>query len=447
MSRTPHFIFRVSPGPSNTNAIFRLPSRWLLAQLAAFVFCSLLYGSVAHAQGLLNAGTLSFSPSSAAFGSVTTGSSKSITVTVKNSGGAAVSISAKAMHATGFSESGLSIPASLAAGKTLTMTLKFAPSSSGYASGYLLITSNATNQSVQYAVNGTGVKPAAISVTPSSIAFDSVATGTTNSQTVQIKNTGGQNLTISSVGNTSTSFKVSGLTTPVTIAPSSTKQFTIAFSPTSSGPHSGTITLGTNVSSAVITVSGTGGTATRTLSLSSSNLNFGNETVGGTSTLGVTLKNIGNSSLTVSSVSVSGTGFATSGGVNGITIAAGQSAQLNVTFSPKATGSVTGKVTLTSNAGNSPNTVSLAGAGVSSTAHSVALAWEASASSNVKGYYIYRSTKVPGQYARLNASVVTSLKYTDGSVSTGTTYYYVVTTVSNNGDESGYSAPVSAEIP
>ena len=329
------------------------------------------------------------------------------------------------------------------------MSVKFAPTSTGLFSGYILFTGNAANSSVQCPVSGTGVTPATVSATPSSVSFGTVVNGTTNSQTVQLKNTGGSSLTISSAAVSGTGFTISGIAVPLTLAASQTKSFTVAFGPTASGSVTGSVTIKSNASNPTYTMalSGTGGSATRTISLSTSSLNFGNEVVGGSIPLGVAVKNTGNSSLTISQIAVTGTGFSVLSGILGTTIAAGQTSELNVVFAPKATGSVTGKVTITSNATNSPNSVSVSGTGVSSTSHSVTLSWAASSSSGVVGYYVYRSTTSGSSYTRINSSALTTLKYTDGSVSAGETYYYVVTAVNSSGTESAKSAQVTAVVP
>ena len=329
------------------------------------------------------------------------------------------------------------------------MSVKFAPMSAGLFSGYILFTGNAANSSVQCPVSGTGVTPATVSATPSSVSFGTVVNGTTNSQTVQLKNTGGTSLTISSATVSGTGFTISGIAVPLTLAASQTKSFTVAFGPTASGSVTGSVTIKSNASNPTYTLalSGTGGSATRTISLSTSSLNFGNEVVGGSIPLGVAVKNTGNSSLTISQIAVTGTGFSVLSGILGTTIAAGQTSELNVVFAPKATGSVTGKVTITSNATNSPNSVSVSGTGVSSTSHSVTLSWAASSSSGVVGYYVYRSTTSGSSYTRINSSALTTLKYTDGSVSAGETYYYVVTAVNSSGTESAKSAQVTAVVP
>jgi hypothetical protein len=285
----------------------------------------------------------------------------------------------------------------------------------------------------------------------SSASFGSVPVGSKSSQAVLLRNTGGAALKLISVSLSGTGFSETGLVIPLslTLAVGQMASFTITFAPPTTGSVTGELTLHSTAinSTLAIALSGTGVTTTRTISLSTASLNFGNEVVGGTSTLAVTLKNTGNSSVTVSGVSVAGTGFSVSNGTGGATLAAGQTADLNVVFAPKATGNVSGTVSILSNASNSPNRISVSGAGVSSTAHSVTLNWEASSSSNVIGYYAYRSTVSGGSYSRLTSSPVTALRYADGTVIAGETYYYVVTAVNATGTQSGYSVQVRATIP
>jgi fibronectin type 3 domain-containing protein len=115
-----------------------------------------------------------------------------------------------------------------------------------------------------------------------------------------------------------------------------------------------------------------------------------------------------------------------------------------VQFSPNVTGTVNGNISIVSNATGSPTTVSLTGTGV--VQHSVALTWNASVST-VAGYNVYRSTVSGGPYAKINSTLVTPLSYTDSTVQSGTTYYYVTTAVDSSGTESVFSNQVSAVIP
>jgi hypothetical protein len=160
----------------------------------------------------------------------------------------------------------------------------------------------------------------------------------------------------------------------------------------------------------------------------------------------VILTNTGNSSVTISNVSVSGAGFNAGGGLAGVILSPGQSGTLSATFSPATAGSATGSIMVTSNATNSPLTVALSGTGLAPVTHSVFLSWAPSAST-VTGYNVYSSTISGGPYSKLTASPVASTSYTDGSAATSGTYYFVVTAVSSTNVESGYSAQVAAIIP
>jgi hypothetical protein len=82
--------------------------------------------------------------------------------------------------------------------------------------------------------------------------------------------------------------------------------------------------------------------------------------------------------------------------------------------------------------------------GTGTVAHSVSLNWNASTSSGVTGYKVYRGTTSGGPYSLL--SNVSAASLTDNNVASGQTYYYVVTAVSSSA-ESSYSNQAQAIIP
>jgi hypothetical protein len=171
--------------------------------------------------------------------------------------------------------------------------------------------------------------------------------------------------------------------------------------------------------------------------------------LGTAATLQAAIKNTGNSNATISKIAISGTGFSLNGSTSSATLDPGQSLTLSVSFDPQAVGSDTGKLTISSNASTSQLGVALSGTAVaktSSSQHSVALSWDASPSS-VIGYYVYRSSKPSGPYARLNSSSTGSTSYADSTVTGGQVYYYVVTAVNSSNIESTDSNQVSATIP
>ncbi len=77
--------------------------------------------------------------------------------------------------------------------------------------------------------------------------------------------------------------------------------------------------------------------------------------------------------------------------------------------------------------------------------HSVSLSWDPDAST-VQGYYVYRGGQSGGPYSRVS-SLLPGTTYTDATVTSGQTYYYVVTALGTNSAESGYSNEALASIP
>lgn len=87
----------------------------------------------------------------------------------------------------------------------------------------------------------------------------------------------------------------------------------------------------------------------------------------------------------------------------------------------------------------------------------VAVVWSAVSHPEVTGYNVYRSGTAGGPYTKLTTSPVAAsgpLRFVDPSVEPGRTYYYVVTSVDANGNESPFSeestitiAPGSTLVP
>jgi hypothetical protein len=89
----------------------------------------------------------------------------------------------------------------------------------------------------------------------------------------------------------------------------------------------------------------------------------------------------------------------------------------------------------------------LGGTCVTGNPHTVALTWVPSVSANVVGYNVYRGSMSGGPYTKVNAAVITAASYTDSTVPSGQTFYYVATAVDSSGDESIYSNEAQAVVP
>jgi pectate lyase len=72
----------------------------------------------------------------------------------------------------------------------------------------------------------------------------------------------------------------------------------------------------------------------------------------------------------------------------------------------------------------------------------VPLDWNNNGEGDLAGYYVYRSTNSGPPYSRLNSTPLTNSDYIDNITTHDTTYYYVVTAVDTNLNESDYSSEV-----
>ncbi len=391
--------------------------------------------------------TMSLSPSSLNFGNVSAGSSTKQNVQVSNTGNSSVTVTQVAASGAGISVGGLAAPVALAPSQSLTLSVTFAPTTAGATTGSVTVTNNDGVNAVA-AVTGTQVQPG-LSLTPTSASFGSVVTGNTNSQTVQIRNSGTSSLTVSQATVTGAGFTLSGLAVPLTLTPGQSGNFNVQYAPQSAGNVSGAVSIVSNApnSPATVALSATGVVASHTISVNPSSLSFGSVTDGSSASQGFTVTNTGNSNVAISGITATGTGYSLLSGAGAVTLSPNQSTSVSVQFAPSAAGSANGSVNILSDATGSASSVALSGTGVAPTVpHSVALNWGAS-SSSVAGYNVYRSTVSGSAYAKMNGSTVGGVNYADSSVQSGHTYYYVATAVDASGSESVYSNEVAAIVP
>src|SRR6202045_549195 len=100
------------------------------------------------------------------------------------------------------------------------------------------------------------------------------------------------------------------------------------------------------------------------LSATPTSASFPGVAAGSSSSQTITLQNSGTANVTISSTSVTGAGFSTSGLTVPMSMAPGQNATFNVVFTPSSAGNVTGSISLLSNAPNSPLAISATGSSV-----------------------------------------------------------------------------------
>jgi Abnormal spindle-like microcephaly-assoc'd, ASPM-SPD-2-Hydin/Protein of unknown function (DUF1573)/Transmembrane protein 131-like N-terminal len=326
------------------------------------------HGSSTHVKlkGNNAAGTsqLSLSATTLNFGNVLVNGTVTQAVTLKNSGQSDLQIAQIAVTGGAYSVSGMAAPVTISAGQSMALQTTFAPKAAGTATGAITVTSNATNPTSTVALSGSAVAASyTMALSPSSLNFGNVAAGSSTTQNVQVSNTGNSSVTVTQAAASGAGISVGGLGAPVTLAPSQSLALRVTFAPTAAGATAGSVTVTNNDGvNAVAAVTGT--QVQPGLSLTPTSASFGSVVTGNTNSQTVQIKNNGTASLTVSQATVTGAGFTLSGLAVPLTLTPGQSGNFNVQYAPQSAGSVSGGVSIVSNAPNSPATVALSATGV-----------------------------------------------------------------------------------
>ncbi len=216
-------------------------------------------------------------------------------------------------------------------------------------------------------VSSVAAKPRSqLAASSTSLNFGSVLEGSSASQYGTLSNSGRGSVTIQQASISGAAFSISGLSLPLTLSPGASAGFTVFFTPNAADSITGSVTFFSDAvnSPTTIALSGAGVAPSPQISLSPAAFNFGNIGVGSSASQMVTASNTGNATLTISQAAVTGTGFTLSGLTLPVSLPAGTSIALTVTFAPQAAGTTSGSVTLTSDAPNSPTSIALSGTAV-----------------------------------------------------------------------------------
>lgn len=299
---------------------------------------------------------------------------------------------------------------------------------------------------------------AVIALSALSFDFKSVTIGQSLTQTLHITNSGTGPLTVSSLSVSNKEFAFTGPSLPRTVLPNMGLDYTLSFTPTTSGSAAAALTIVSDASNSIpaISLSGVGNQApaSASMSISPGFVGFGNVTVQTTSSKTISLQNTGGVNITISGITVVGSNFGFTDLSPGYTLAPNQTVTFQVWFKPTFVGGESATLSILSANVSSPASTLLNGYGQSSTTdptppppvqHTVHLSWKASPSS-VIGYRVYRGDKSGGPYAPV-ASSVSGVSYDDSTVDSGSTYYYVVTAVDATGEESTDSNQAKAVVP
>ncbi len=300
------------------------------------------------------------SPMSLSFSGQLVGtSSASQPVTFTNTGPVALNISSLTISG-GWTQSNNCLP-SVAANASCTINVSFQPTSSGPLTGALTLTDYTATSPQTVTLTGTGLTPV-VSLSATSLTFVGQGVSTTSaSQPITLTNTGTGSLTSLTIMASGDFAQTNNCTAPV--APTAGCTINVTFTPTAPGNRAGAVTLTDSAANSPQTVSLSGTGLAPVVSLSASSLTFAGRLVSTPSaSQPITLSNAGPGVLTSLTIAASGDFAQTNNCTAPVAPTAG--CTINVTFSPTAIGNRTGSVTLTDNATNSPQTVSLSGTGL-----------------------------------------------------------------------------------
>ena len=210
-----------------------------------------------------------------------------------------------------------------------------------------------------------GASSGTVSAVNSKVDFGTAVVGSSKRITDIITNRTSSAVTLANAASSDASFRVTAPVLPFMLAAGQSATLSIEFAPKSEGNTAATIAIlstATNTNNAGsateinVAVSGNAVAAGK-LTVSPASLKFGNVRVGQNQMQSATLSNPGATSVTISQGSVTSGAFVINGLSFPKTLDAGQSVAFNVTFTPKATGSVNGNVTVTGTASLTMNAV------------------------------------------------------------------------------------------
>ena len=328
----------------------------------AIGICLAIFPLLSHAQDVrkslspegVEAGAFSVSTRKDSIGNVQTGSSKTDSVTVTNTGTTTLTISSVTSSNAQFKVGPAS--ASILTGAARKFGITFAPTSAAPQTSFIVFAHNGPTTPDTVTATGTGTAPT-FSVNRKTVPYGFVVIATAKPDSVTVTNTGTAALVISSVASTSVRYAVSPASG--TIQPGARSTFRITFTPAVTGVQNGNIVFTHNASTIrdTVAVSGTG----TGFSVNRRSVAFGNVPVTGNSRDSVIVTNAGAATLTISSVTSGNGTFSVSPA--GASIAATASAKFYITFTPANTTAQTGNVVFIHNASSSPDTVAVSGTG------------------------------------------------------------------------------------
>jgi hypothetical protein len=255
---------------------------------------------------------ISVSPSALDFGSLPTGQTRSLNLTVSNTGNGSLLITSAVFSNPAFS-SAAAFPVTIPVGGLATIVIRFAPTAAGAVAARLDLTSN-DQANPRVAVNLSGIGTVVPAVAPriepstATVAFGIVAPLAQPTRPLQIRNTGNAVLTINSAAMSDPRFSLVGVAFPIAVQPLGSVSWTVRFAATSAlGAVAATLTVfsddpATPQLRVPLTATVAGTALAPRVAVSRTSVDFGTVSVGSQGEETIEIRNTGNIDLEVESI-------------------------------------------------------------------------------------------------------------------------------------------------
>ena len=331
-----------------------------------------VYGNVAGGQataalsGTANAAApIVLNPVLVTFPSTTIGATSAVqNITISNTSGAAIALQTPSVSGVDFKMTANTCGASLAASTGCTVAIAFTPTASGTRSGTFSISDDVGTQTAS--LSGIGTSPATDALSPLTLTFASQQITTASAaQQITLTNSGDLPLTLIAAQITAGDFTVVNACGN-SLNAHSTCSMNVGFAPKNVGTLSGQLTVSDQYRAQTVTLAGIG-LAPPGVSLAPfSTVSFPATGVGvQAAAQTVTLTNNGGVPLLVQNIGITGDFMIVPGSNTcGSTVAVSAACTMQVAFAPTVGGPRAGILSVTDNAPNSPQTLTLTGSGV-----------------------------------------------------------------------------------
>jgi hypothetical protein len=332
--------------------------------------------------GVATPSQFTINPTSVTFPAQGLNTRQTQTFTLYNPGSVAITISSitiSGANASDFSLVSNSCGSTAPAGYYCYISITFTPLVSGVRTATAVIADNVPGPAQSVPLSGTGQNVATLSVTPTALTFAGQNLNTTSpAQSVSLGNTGTLPVNFSPIaisGANAGDFAISQNSCGTTLAAGGNYgcELSISFTPMATGTRTATLTITDNATGSPqsIALTGTGQLAVKTISLSPNPLTFSSQVVGNSSyQQGLTVTNTGSAAVTISGAVIGGANagdFAIASNSCYGPFSVNSYCSINLVFTPSAAGARAGTLTLTDDAGNSPQTIALSGTGQAAT--------------------------------------------------------------------------------